>query len=67
MLLYNGSPNEIQLRTFHDLQTLFFFNLRTCVGNHGSQVTGTFGVNHPFVAECLDSANKNMLLPSPQE
>ena len=57
-LLDSGSRNQIQLRTLHDLQTLFY-NLCMCACNHGSQVTGTFSVNPPSVSEYLDSANKN--------
>ena len=64
--LQQGSPNVNQLSTLYNLQTLFF-NLFICAGNHGSQVTGTFGVNPPSVSEYLDSANKKLLVPLPSD
>ena len=41
-----------------------FFNLFTCAGNYGPQVTDTFGVNPPCASAYLDSANNKLLIPS---
>ena len=47
--------------------TNLVLNLFTRAGNHGSQVTGTFGVNPPSASEHLDSANKKLPVPLPSD
>ena len=61
-LLANGNSNFKSIRMLHNLQSLFF-NLHLCSQNHGSQVTGVFGIELPTVADYLNSANNKLLVP----
>jgi hypothetical protein len=60
----SGRFNWPYLHCLWNLQVLFY-NLFTCADGHGNPCNAVLGIEPPSVAECLYSANNDLLVPLP--